>query len=54
MLARLDEDRLELTGNGERIDGLRALCAAAWAADSVSEQSVRPAIERLGQTDASM
>jgi glycerol 3-phosphatase-2 len=52
--ARLDGDRLALTGNGERIDGLRALCAAAWAADSVSEESVRPAIERLGQTDASM
>jgi HAD superfamily hydrolase (TIGR01450 family) len=52
--ARLDGDRLALTGNGERIDGLRALCAAAWAADSLSEESVRPAIERLGQTDASM
>ena len=45
--ARLDGDRLELTGDGERIDGLRALCAAAWAADSVSQESVRPAIERL-------
>jgi len=48
--ARLDGDRLELTGDGERIDGLRALCAAAWtqeAADSVSEESVGPAIERL-------
>ena len=55
--ARLDGDRLELTGDGERIDGLRALCAAAWtqeAADSVSEESVRPAIERLGRTDTSM
>jgi glycerol 3-phosphatase-2 len=52
--ARLDGDRLALTGNGERIDGLRALCAAAWAADNLSEESVRPAIERLGQTDASM
>ena len=30
--ARRDGDRLELTGAGERIDGLRALCAAAWAA----------------------
>ena len=29
--ARLDGDRLKLTGGGERIDGLRALCAAAWA-----------------------
>ena len=48
--ARLDGDRLELTGDGERIDGLRALCAAAWtrgAADSVSQESVGPAIERL-------
>ncbi len=48
--ARLDGDQLELTGDGERIDGLRALCAAAWtqeAADSVSEESVGPAIERL-------
>jgi len=52
--ARLDGDWLELTGDGERIDGLRALCAAAWAADSVSEESVRPAIERLGRTDTSM
>ena len=49
--ARRDGDRLELTGDGERIDGLRALCAAAWtseAATSVSEESVRAAIERLG------
>jgi glycerol-1-phosphatase len=46
--ARLDGDRLELTGHGERIDGLRALCAAAWTAHSVSEESARPAIERLG------
>ena len=45
--ARLDGGWLELTGDGERIDGLRALCAAAWAADGVSEESVRPAIERL-------
>ena len=29
--ARWDTDRLELAGGGERIDGLRALCAAAWA-----------------------
>ncbi len=55
--ARMDGDRLELTGDGERIDGLRALCAAAWtqeAADSVSEEAVRPAIERLERTDTSM
>ncbi len=55
--ARPDGDRLELTGNGERIDGLRALCAAAWtrgAANGVSEESVRPAIERLERTDTAM
>ena len=46
--ARLDGDRLELTGDGERIDGLRALCAAAWAAGGVSAESARPAIQRLG------
>lgn len=45
--ARLDGDRLELTGDGERIDGLRALCAAAWAAGGVSAESARPAIQRL-------
>ncbi len=49
--ARGDGDRLELTGDGERIDGLRALCAAAWtqeAATSFSAESVRSAINRLG------
>jgi HAD superfamily hydrolase (TIGR01450 family) len=48
--ARRDGDRLELTGQGERVDGLRALCAAAWAgdADGPSEDAVRAAVERLG------
>jgi len=47
--ARLDGSQLELTGDGRRIDGLRALCAAAWSADpgQVTEDSVRPAIQRL-------
>jgi glycerol-1-phosphatase len=45
--ARLDGDRLELTGNGERMDGLRAACAAAWAAHGVSAESARSAAERL-------
>jgi glycerol-1-phosphatase len=52
--ARLDGDRLELDGQGERIDGLRALCAAAWARDGASEDGlskdeVRAAVERLGR-----
>jgi glycerol-1-phosphatase len=56
--ARLDGDRLELAGQGERIDGLRALCAAVWAAgqaspgqaspEGVSEDAVRDAVKRLG------
>jgi HAD superfamily hydrolase (TIGR01450 family) len=47
--ARLDGDRLELAGQGERIDGLRALCAAVWAAGSVSEDAVRDAVGHLGR-----
>ena len=46
--ARVDGDRLELAGGGERIDGLRALCGAAWADGRVTEESARPAIQRLG------
>ena len=47
--ARRDGDRLELTGQGERIDGLRALCAAAWAEDAegLSEDAVLAAVGRL-------
>lgn len=37
--ARAGEERLELDGDGEALDGLRALCAAAWTAagDGVCE-----------------
>jgi HAD superfamily hydrolase (TIGR01450 family) len=54
--ARRDRDRLELDGQGERIDGLRALCAAAWSADGepdLSEEAVRAAVERLGRNHES-
>ncbi len=37
--AQVAGDQLELTGDGERIDGLRALCAAAWAAASVTGEA---------------
>jgi len=50
--ARLAGDRLELAGGGERIDGLRALCAAAWASDAgggVTAAAARSAAERLDQ-----
>jgi glycerol-1-phosphatase len=46
--ARWDGTRLDLTGDGERIDGLRAVCAAAWSRDEVSEDSVESALRRLG------
>ena len=45
--ARAKGNQLELTGGGERIDGLRALCAAAWATDGVTRESAQPAIARL-------
>jgi glycerol-1-phosphatase len=45
--ARVAGDQLELTGGGERIDGLRALCAAAWASGRVTRESVRSALQRL-------
>ncbi|HEY1321745.1 MAG TPA: HAD hydrolase-like protein, partial [Streptosporangiaceae bacterium] len=50
--ARMAGGRLELDGDGERIDGLRALCAAAWAKagetdTSVSPEAARTALQRL-------
>jgi glycerol-1-phosphatase len=45
--ARRDGDRLELDGDGDRLDGLRALCAAAWAGDGVTAESARAAAQRL-------
>jgi glycerol-1-phosphatase len=52
--ARRDGGQIELTGGGKRIDGLRALCAAAWASESDAELSpdaVRPAVEQLRNHD---
>ena len=50
--ARIVKDRLELDGDGARIDGLRALCAAAWAEPdepdtSVSPEAAQDALQRL-------
>jgi len=49
--ARMGGNRLELDGDGERIDGVRALCAAAWAAGEgdggVSSEAARDALQRL-------
>jgi glycerol-1-phosphatase len=46
--AHRDENQLDLTGGGDRIDGLRALCAAAWSADGVTAESAKAAVRRLG------
>jgi glycerol 3-phosphatase-2 len=48
--ARRNQDELELSGDGERIDGLRALCAAAWATEGVTAESARSATQRLEGT----
>jgi glycerol 3-phosphatase-2 len=40
-------DRLEIAGGGAAIDGLRALCAAAWSAGSVAADSVAHAVGSL-------
>jgi ribonucleotide monophosphatase NagD (HAD superfamily) len=53
--ARIRGDQLELDGDGERIDGLRALCAAAWNPDAkagdpdmrVSPEAAKDALQRL-------
>jgi HAD superfamily hydrolase (TIGR01450 family) len=39
---------LELTGSGAWIDGLRALCAAAWAAEHITDAMISPAMVALG------
>ena len=45
--ARRDGDQLQLIGGGERIDGLRVLCAAAWTGAAVTEESAHAAAKRL-------
>jgi glycerol 3-phosphatase-2 len=51
--ARIDEDggRLRLAGAGEPMDGLRALCGAAWPAGTVTAEMIRPALAELGFAD---
>jgi glycerol-1-phosphatase len=46
--ARWHQDQLDLTGDGRRIDGLRALCAAAWSRADVTKDAVSPALHTLG------
>ena len=39
--------RLALDGSGDSMDGLRALCAAAWSADQVTAEMVAPGLSTL-------
>ncbi len=40
--------QLELSGSGTPVDGLRALCAAAWSAEAVTAEMVQSVIGKLG------
>ena len=41
------ESALVMEGSGDAIDGLRALCAAAWSAGHVTPEMIRPALAAL-------
>jgi glycerol 3-phosphatase-2 len=45
--ARWNDGQLDLSGHGRPIDGLRALCAAAWSRDDVRRDAVQPAVDKL-------
>ena len=49
--ARWAGDQLRLTGDGERIDGLRAACAATWSRDTPvsSHDAIKDASQRLNK-----
>jgi hypothetical protein len=42
-----DDSPLVLEGSGDAMDGLRALCAAAWSAGHVTPELIRPALAAL-------
>ena len=42
-----DSQRLELTGSGDRIDGLRALSPAAWSAAGITPDAATEAVRQL-------
>lgn len=48
-MASADSERLELRGQGDPLDGLRALCAAAWTAagDGICHLDTKHAVARL-------
>ena len=43
-------DRIELSGHGDRLDGLRALCGAAWSREAPADsRAVTGALDRLAE-----
>lgn len=47
------DDHIELAGHGDRIDGLRAVCAAAWRTDApVAQEAVAAALRRLEEKES--
>jgi glycerol-1-phosphatase len=47
-LARPGPGQVVLSGTGERLDGLRALCAAAWSGAGLAASTVAAALGQLG------
>jgi HAD superfamily hydrolase (TIGR01450 family) len=45
--ARWTDGGLELSGHGRRVDGLRALCAAAWSRDDVTRDAAEKALSAI-------
>jgi glycerol 3-phosphatase-2 len=43
-----DGDKLELSGSGDPVDGLRALCGAAWSGGDVTPEAAASAVQGLG------
>jgi glycerol-1-phosphatase len=41
------DDPIELTGDGDPLDGLRALCGLAWSGEQVTAEIVDPALKQL-------
>jgi glycerol 3-phosphatase-2 len=45
--ASWDGDKLDLSGDGDRTDALRALCVAAWSRDDISPEAVNSVLKRV-------
>lgn len=45
--ASWDGDKLSLSGDGDRVDALRALCVAAWSRDNISADALDPVLKRV-------